>query len=130
MNTISSKIIELIGDNNHLQSVRWKNSKTGNIEEHNINHVFLLTVADPNTRWLDSCVVLDNKGFIKTSSDLSTEDLNAVGWPLARQPYLLEISLPAVFAVGDVRGGSIKRVASAVGKGSIAISFVHKVLLE
>src|SRR6478735_2042631 len=124
-----TEIIELIGDN-HLQSVRWQNSKTGHIEEHNINHVFLMTGADPNTSWLDGCVVLDNKGFIKTGSDLSTEELNAVAWPLARQPYLLETSLPGVFAVGDVRGGSIKRVASAVGEGSIVISFVHQVLQE
>ena len=124
-----TEIIELIGDN-HLQSVRWQNSKTGHIEEHNINHVFLMTGADPNTSWLDGCVVLDNKGFIKTGSDLSTEELNAVAWPLARQPYLLETSLPGVFAVGDVRGGSIKRVASAVGEGSIVISFVHHVLQE
>ncbi|HVH96099.1 MAG TPA: FAD-dependent oxidoreductase, partial [Bacillus sp. (in: firmicutes)] len=126
-----SEIIELLGDNHHLQSVRWKNSKTGSIEEHDINHVFLMTGADPNTRWLDGCVVLDNKGFIKTGSGLSAEDLNAAGWPpLARPPYLLETSLPGVFAVGDVRGGSIKRVASAVGEGSIAISFVHQMLQE
>jgi thioredoxin reductase (NADPH) len=124
-----TEIIELIGDN-HLQSVRWQNSKTGHIEEHNINHVFVMTGADPNTSWLDGCVVLDNKGFIKTGSDLSTEELNAVAWPLSRQPYLLETSLPGVFAVGDVRGGSIKRVASAVGEGSIVISFVHHVLQE
>jgi thioredoxin reductase (NADPH) len=126
---VYTEIIELIGDN-HLKSVRWKNSKTGHIEEHNINHVFLMTGADPNTRWLDDCVVLDNKGFIKTGSSLSAEDLGAAGWPLARQPYLLETSLPGVFAVGDVRDGSIKRVASAVGEGSIAISFVHQVLQE
>ena len=68
--------------------------------------------------------MLDNKGFIKTGIDLSSDNLNAGGWPLTRQPYLLETSLPNVFAVGDVQGGSIKRVASAVGEGSIAISFV------
>jgi thioredoxin reductase (NADPH) len=89
-----------------------------------------MTGADPNTRCLDGCVALDAKGFIKTGPDLSPENLSAAGWPLTRQPYLLETSLPGVFAVGDVRGGSIKRVASAVGEGSIAISFVHKVLQE
>jgi thioredoxin reductase (NADPH) len=89
-----------------------------------------MTGADPNTRWLDGCIALDDKGFIKTGPDLSTENLSAAGWPLMRQPYLLETSLPGVFAVGDVRGGSIKRVASAVGEGSIAISFVHQVLQE
>ena len=95
-----------------------------------IDHVFIMTGADPNTRWLDGCVVLDNKGFITTGPDLSAENLDAAGWSLARPPYLLETSLPGVFAVDDVRGGSIKRVASAVGEGSIAISFVHQVLLE
>jgi thioredoxin reductase (NADPH) len=89
-----------------------------------------MTGADPNTRCLDGCVALDAKGFIKTGPDLSPENLSVAGWPLTRQPYLLETSLPGVFAVGDVRGGSIKRVASAVGEGSIAISFVHKVLQE
>ena len=70
------------------------------------------------------------KGFIKTGPDLSPDELAAARWPLARPPYLLETSLPGVFAVGDVRGGNIKRVASAVGEGSIAVSFVHQVLHE
>ena len=89
-----------------------------------------MTGADPNTRWLDACITLDDKGFIKTGPELLSEDLNAAGWPLTRQPYLLETTLPGVFAVGDVRNGSIKRLASAVGEGSIAISFVHQVLQE
>jgi thioredoxin reductase (NADPH) len=114
----------------HLERVRWRNNKTGNIETHDIRHVFVMTGAVPNTRWLDGCVVLDAQGFIKTGPDLSHEDLLAAHWPLARGPYLLETSLPGVFAVGDVRSGSIKRVASAVGEGSIAISFVHRVLQE
>jgi len=115
---------------NHLESVRWQNNQTGQIEEHNIRHAFIMTGADPNTHWLNGCVALDAKGFIKTGLDLSPEDLNAAHWPLARRPYLLETSLPGVFAIGDVRGGSIKRVASAVGEGSIAISFVHQVVQE
>jgi len=114
----------------HLESVRWRNRETGQTEEHKIRHVFVMTGAAPNTGWLDGCVVLDAKGFIKTGPVLSPEDLSAAHWPLARRPYLLETSLPGVFAVGDVRGGSIKRVASAVGEGSIAISFVHQVLEE
>jgi thioredoxin reductase (NADPH) len=124
-----TEIVALEGGN-HLESVRWRNNQTGQIEEHNIRHVFVMTGAAPNTRWLDGCVALDPKGFIKTGPDLSPEDLNSARWLLARQPYLLETSLPGVFAVGDVRGGSIKRVASAVGEGSIAISFVHQVLQE
>jgi thioredoxin reductase (NADPH) len=114
----------------HLERVRWRNNQTGDIETHNIRHVFLMTGAVPSTRWLDGCVVLDAKGFIKTGTDLSQDDLAGAGWPLARAPHLLETSLPGVFAVGDVRGGSLKRVASAVGEGSIAIAFVHKVLHE
>lgn len=114
----------------HLESVGWRNNQTGMTEEHKIRHMFLMTGADPNTSWLDGCIALDSKGFIKTGLDLLPENLSAAHWPLARQPYLLEARLPGVFAVGDVRGGSIKRVVSAVGEGSIAISFVHKVLQE
>jgi thioredoxin reductase (NADPH) len=114
----------------HLESVRWQNNQTEQYEEHKIRHIFLMTGAAPNTRWLDGCVVLDDKSFIKTGTDLSPENLSTARWPLARHPYLLETSLPGIFAVGDVRSGSIKRVASAVGEGSIAISFIHKVLQE
>ena len=124
-----TEIITLEG-NHHLESVRWRNSQTGQTEKHNIRHIFVMTGADPNTSWLNGCIVLDAKGFINTGPDLSSENLSAVGWSLKRQPYLLETSLPGVFAAGDVRGGSIKRVASAVGEGSTAISFVHKVIQE
>jgi thioredoxin reductase (NADPH) len=114
----------------HLESVRWRNSQTGETEEHKISHVFIMTGAVPNTRWLKGCLALDRKVFIKTGPDLSPEDLSAARWPLGRRPYLLETSVPMVFAAGDVRSGSIKRVASAVGEGSVAISFVHQVLRE
>ena len=124
-----TEIVALEGGDN-LESVRWRNSQTGHTEEHNINHVFVMTGAAPNTPWLDGCVALDAKGFIKTGPDLTPENLSAALWTRARPPYLLETSLPGVFAVGDVRGGNIKRVASAVGEGSIAISFVHQVLQE
>jgi thioredoxin reductase (NADPH) len=82
----------------------------------------------PATRWLDGCLALDAKGFIKTGGDLTPKDLADAKWALARPPYSLETSLPGVFAVGDVRAGNVKRVASAVGEGSIAVSFVHRVL--
>src|ERR671910_575270 len=124
-----TEIVAVEGDN-HLNSVYWRNSQTGHTEKHEISHIFIMTGADPNTRWLDGCMALDSKGFIKTGLDLLPENLSAAGWLLTRPPYLLETSLPGVFAVGDVRGGSIKRVASAVGEGSIAISFVHKALQE
>ena len=90
----------------------------------------MMTGAVPNTSWLDGCVVLDEHGFIKTGPDLSQNDLAAAGWRSPRLPYLLETSRPGVFAVGDVRGGNAKRVASAVGEGSNAVAFVHQVLHE
>ena len=113
-----------------LEQVRWRNTITGEVESGSIGHVFVMTGAVPNTSWLDGCVALDGKGFIKTGPDLSHDDLAAARWPLARPPHLLETSLPGVFAVGDARGGNVKRVASAVGEGSIAVSFVHQVLHE
>ena len=123
-----AEIVALEGIN-HLERVRWRD-ESGNIESHDIRHVFLMTGAVPATCWLDGCVALDGKNFIKTGPDLSEADLAAARWPLPRAPYLLEASLPGVFAVGDVRSGNIKRVASAVGEGSIAISFVHRMLRE
>jgi len=114
----------------HLESVHWRNNQSGETEKHEISHVFIMTGAEPNTHWLNGCIILDDKGFIKTGSDLLSDNFSASAWPLMRQPYLLETSLPGVFAVGDVRSGSVKRVASAVGEGSIAISFIHKVLQE
>jgi thioredoxin reductase (NADPH) len=111
----------------HLDRVQWRDSR-GVVETHDMRHVFIMTGAVPNTAWLDGCVALDRRGFIKTGPDLSTEDLTTAAWPLTRPPYLLETNRPGVFAVGDVRGGNIKRVASAVGEGSIAVAFVHQVL--
>jgi thioredoxin reductase (NADPH) len=122
-----AQIVALEG-NGHLERVRWSDTRTGDLETSAIRHVFIMTGAVPNTRWLERCIVLDDKGFIKTGPDLSQDDLAAAGWPLTRPPYLLETSRPGVFAVGDVRGGNIKRVASAVGEGSIAVAFVHQVL--
>jgi thioredoxin reductase (NADPH) len=120
--------IAALEGNGHLERVRWCDDRTGGLETNDIRHVFMMTGAVPNTRWLERCVVLDDQGFIKTGPELSQDDLSAAGWPLTRPPYLLETSRPGVFAVGDVRGGNIKRVASAVGEGSIAIAFVHQLL--
>jgi thioredoxin reductase (NADPH) len=87
-----------------------------------------MTGAVPNSSWLGACVALDPKGFVRTGSALTPEDLAEARWPLARPPHALETSLPGVFAVGDVRAGSTKRVASAAGEGAVAVSLVHEAL--
>jgi thioredoxin reductase (NADPH) len=89
-----------------------------------------MTGADPNTAWLKGCVALDDKQFIKTGVDVHPDELAAARWPLSRRPELLETSSPGVFAVGDVRSGSIKRVASAVGEGSVCVQLIHRALRE
>jgi len=126
---INTEVVALEG-NDHLERLTWRNNQTGQTESHNIAHLFSMTGAVPNSAWLGGCVACDQGGFIKTGLDLTTEDLAKAKWPLTRAPYLLETSLPGVFAVGDIRGGNLKRVASAVGEGSIAVSFVHQVLAD
>ena len=123
-----TEIVALEG-NGHLECVRWRDGADA-VTSQNIRHVFLMTGAEANTGWLNGRVALDASGFIKTGWDLTQEDLAAARWLLHRSPYLLETSLPGVFAVGDVRCGNVKRVASAVGEGSNAVSFVHRALAE
>jgi len=124
-----TEVVTLDG-NDALECVSWRNNRDGRTDVHRIKHVFVMTGATPNTRWLDGCVRLDEKGFVKTGPDLTAEELAAAGWPMSRAPYLLETSRPRVFAVGDVRGGNVKRVASAVGEGSIAVALVHQALKD
>jgi thioredoxin reductase (NADPH) len=126
---VETEIVELAGAD-HLEHVTWRDKRTGERATRPIRHVFMMTGASPNTEWLSGCVVLDGKGFIKAGAELTRDDLADARWPLARPPFLFETSLPGVFAVGDVRSGSVKRVASAVGEGSICIQLVHKVLAE
>jgi thioredoxin reductase (NADPH) len=122
-----SEIVALEGDT-RLERVQSRNNKTGDATWREIRHVFVMTGAIPATQWLNGCIALDDKGFVLTGSDIPPEALVKERWRGNRSPYLFETSLPGVFAVGDVRAGNIKRVASAVGEGSIAISFVHRVL--
>jgi thioredoxin reductase (NADPH) len=124
-----TEIVELAGDS-ALERVTWLAKRTGERTSHSIGHVFMMTGASPNTELVNGCVVLDARGFIKTGTDLTAEELATAGWPLRRPPFLYETSLPGVFAAGDVRANSVKRVASAVGEGSICIQLVHKVLAE
>jgi len=122
-----TQIVELEGDVD-LERITWRDDRSGVTDRHDIKSVFMMTGAVPNTRWLGGCVLLDEKGFVKTGPDLTRDDLAAAKWALARPPFLLETSRPGIFAVGDVRAGNVKRVASAVGEGSIAVALVHQIL--
>jgi thioredoxin reductase (NADPH) len=123
-----TEIVGLEGDT-QLERVTWLDKNTGETSTHDMRHLFIMAGASPRTEWLKGCVALDNKGFILTGRDLDPV-IQDHHWPLQRAPLMLETSLPGVFAVGDVRSGNVKRVAAAVGEGSIAISLVHRALTE
>jgi thioredoxin reductase (NADPH) len=113
-----------------LERLRWRHVDSGVADTQAIKNLFLMTGADPNTAWLKGCVLLDKDGFVRTGSDLLPEDLVDGHWPLTRRPFLMETTIPGVFAVGDARSASVKRVASAVGEGSICVQLIHRVLHE
>ena len=113
-----------------LERLRCIHLDTGERETYQVSGLFLMTGADPNTSWLDGCLLLDDKKFVKTGADLTADELTGAGWPLTRPPHLLETSIPRVFCVGDARATSMKRVASAVGEGSICVQLVHRALQE
>ncbi len=123
-----TEIVGLDGDS-HLERVTWQDKVSGETSVHPIRHVFIMAGASPRTEWLRGCVAMDSKGFILTGRDLDTATGTSM-WPMARSPQMLETSLPGVFAVGDVRSGNVKRVASAVGEGAIAVHMVHDSLAE
>jgi len=123
-----TEIVALEGDTN-LERVRWRD-QTGESSVHDIRHVFIMAGASPRTDWLRGCIALDNKGFILTGRDLETATDETTVRHTAGLPQMLETSLPGVFAVGDVRSGNVKRVASAVGEGAIAVHMVHRSLAE
>jgi thioredoxin reductase (NADPH) len=123
-----SEITALSGGD-HLEQVTWRAKTTGAITTEPLRHVFVMTGASPKTPWLSQCVALDAKGFVLTGHDLAAVQA-PVPWPLLRPPRMLETSLPGVFAVGDARSGNVKRVAAAVGEGSIVVHHVHQTLSE
>ncbi|MGA9592365.1 MAG: FAD-dependent oxidoreductase [Candidatus Acidiferrales bacterium] len=123
-----TEIAALEGDT-HLERVTWKNKASGENFTRDIRHVFIMAGASPRTEWLQGCLALDAKGFILTGRDLDGKS-DPPAWQLSRPPQMLETSLPGVFAVGDVRANNVKRVASAVGEGAIAIHLVHRALAE
>ncbi len=128
---LNTEIVALEGGA-HLERVVWQHKKTGETSAHEIQHLFIMTGASPRTEWLRGCLAMDDKGFILTGRDVTEPPAEGPGpkWPLQRPPQMLETSLPGVFAVGDVRSGNVKRVASAVGEGAISIHLVHRALAE
>jgi thioredoxin reductase (NADPH) len=126
---LNSSVIEAEGED-HLERIVIKSSASGETEIVPTQALFILIGAVPHTDWLEGVVERDERGFILAGPDLSKHGERPKGWKLNRDPYLLETSVPGVFVAGDVRHGSIKRCASAVGEGSIAIQFVHQYLSE
>jgi thioredoxin reductase (NADPH) len=122
------ELSSLEGDG-HLERVSWIDNESQEISNAPIRHVFVMAGASPKTGWLSGCVSVDSKGFVLTGRDLE-KVVPPIAWPLSRPPYMLETSLPGVFVVGDARSGNVKRVASAVGEGSIVVHLVHQALAE
>ncbi len=123
----NSTVTEALG-RDHLEAISVHCTKSGETNLHPANSLFIMIGARPQTDWLDGVVERDEQGFILSGADLLRDGKAPRGWHLDRPPGLLETSVPGVFAVGDVRRGSVKRVASSVGEGSVAISFVHQYL--
>ena len=124
-----TNVVEAHGEG-HLEAIDVKNSETGEVQTHPARSLFIFIGAQPRTSWLEGVVDRDDHGFIPAGPDLMHDGQRPKGWTLDRDPYLLETSVPGVFVAGDVRRGSVKRVASGVGEGSISISFIHQYLAK
>jgi thioredoxin reductase (NADPH) len=122
-----TRVMEVHGQD-HLETISIKCDQTGDTSQVPASALFIFIGAEPRTSWLDGMVERDMNGFVLTGPDLMRDGKRPKGWSLERDPGLLETNIPGLFAVGDVRHGSIKRVASGVGEGSIAIQFVHQYL--
>ncbi|HXU64872.1 MAG TPA: FAD-dependent oxidoreductase [Polyangia bacterium] len=124
-----SQVVAAEGDG-RLERLTWRHVDTGQETTRPISSLFVMTGADPNTAWLEGCLLMDEKRFVKTGADLTVDDLAGAGWSRKRSPYLMETSIPGVFCVGDARANSVKRVASGVGEGSICVQLLHRALQE
>jgi thioredoxin reductase (NADPH) len=122
-----ASVAEVHGDT-HLEEVSVLCSDTNKVERVPASSMFIFIGALPRTDWLGETVERDDRGFILTGPDLMQGGERPKKWTLDRDPFLLETNVPGVFAVGDVRHGSVKRVASGVGEGSVAVQFIHQYL--
>ncbi len=124
-----TEVVNLQGDRNGLTGVTWRHRDTGEEEQCPMRNLFLFVGADPNTSWLNGCWIdLDRYGFVRTGHDLDDGALAGAGWAETRKPHPLETTIPGVFAIGDVRSGSVKRVAAAVGEGAAVVAQLHTYL--
>src|SRR5215210_5814136 len=126
---LETSVVSVEGEN-HLEQITAKNTLTGETETTAAHSLFIFIGAAPKTAWLDGVVERDERGFILSGPDLMREGKRPEGWRPDRDPFLLETSVPGIFVAGDVRHGSVKRCASAVGEGSIAVQFVHQYMRE
>lgn len=124
-----AEVIEVHGES-HLEEISVRCSDTETVERVPANAVFIFIGALPRTDWLEGVVMRDDRGFVLAGPELLKDGKPPAGWNLDRDPFLLESSVPGVFVVGDVRQGSIKRVASAVGEGAIAVQFIHRYMAK
>jgi len=124
-----SQVVEVHGDA-HLEAISIRGGDNGQATTVPTNLLSIFIGAEPNTDWLTGVVERDERGFILTGADLVRDGKRPAGWQLERNPYWVESSVPGIFAAGDVRHGSVKRVASGVGEGSIAVQFTHQYLSE
>jgi thioredoxin reductase (NADPH) len=124
---LNTEVIGATGDE-HLEALTLCNQADGTRETVAAGYLFVFIGAAPRTEWLDGLVARDAKGFVLTGPDLMLDGRRPRGWQLDRDPYFLEASAPGVFAAGDVRANSVKRVASAVGEGAMAIQLIHSYL--
>ena len=128
---VGSEISELHGDRSGLTGVTWRDLETGETDRCEAHYLFLFIGADPNSTWLGECdAVRDRKGFVITGDALDEAALKGAGWHVDRKPAALETSIPGVFAIGDVRAGSVKRVAAGVGEGAAVVAQIHAYLAE
>jgi thioredoxin reductase (NADPH) len=122
-----ASVTEVHGET-HIEEISVLCSDSGKVERVPASAIFIFIGALPRTDWLAGMVERDDRGFLLTGPDLLADGQRPKGWSLERDPFLRETNVPGIFAVGDVRHGSVKRVASGVGEGSVAVQFIHQYL--
>jgi thioredoxin reductase (NADPH) len=121
-------VVSEANGSDHLESLKLLHLPSNDCEVVDASHLFVFIGAQPRTDWLDGVLARDERGFLLTGPDLVVDGRRPSGWHVERDPWPLEASVPGVFVAGDVRADSVKRVASAVGEGAMAVTLVHRYL--